>query len=147
MQRVRPTASRHDGGRRRWPPGSLGVAVALLALPVIAVTGAVAATRLSPTMHVWRDNARALHEMVAGHARFDAAAIDRALAVYAADAERIAGRLNTRNAEARDLQTRFVAFRTDARAAQADVAQRVRLAADLDRVFGDCRSCHDKYKD
>ena len=97
-------------------------------------------------MHAWRDDARAVRDMVIGREAFDPVAVGRVMQAYDEDLQRIAATLNTRNADARDLQHRFLTFASDSRAAQADVGERSRLQADLARVFGDCRSCHDKFK-
>jgi cytochrome c556 len=125
----------------RWRNAASTAAVLLMAPAAVLAT-----SRLSGTMHAWRSDARVMNDMMLGRSAFDPAVIDKALQAYAADAQRIAGTLNARTAEGRDFKAHFVTFASDVQAAQADVGQRPRLQAGLARVFGDCRSCHDKYK-
>jgi cytochrome c556 len=122
------------------------IAVSTAAILLMASAGVLATSRLNGTMRAWRSDARMMNDMMLGRSAFDPAIIEKALQAYADDAQRIAGTLDARTAEGRDFKAHFVTFASDVQAAQADVGQRTRLQAGLTRVFGDCRSCHDKYK-
>lgn len=150
MQPASMTTSRHaragtkvarDPRAARRLAGCLSIAALLVAAPATVS----ASLGLRGTMHEWRANARHLYDMAIGRAAFDPAEVDHALHAYDAEAERIAARIDTGSARARDFREHFVTFAADARSTRADAAERPRLAADLRHLFGDCRSCHDKY--
>lgn len=122
---------------------SLALAAAIVATPV-AVT---AASSLRSIMHDWRADARITQDMLLGRRAFDQEMVARVLQTYAEDTRRIEGQLNPRTSDARDFKERLVAFRSDLQAALGDLGQRPRLQADISKVFADCQSCHDKFKD
>jgi hypothetical protein len=122
---------------------SLALAVVLLAVPGTVT----AATALRGTMRAWRSERRNADAMLAGRIAINPVTLAGTLRNYASDAGRIAESVNVNGARAADFRAHFVAFRNDAQTAQTDIGQRSRLEADLRRVFSDCQSCHDKYKD
>ncbi len=119
----------------------LGLAALLAAAPIAVTAG----PGLRGIMHAWRDDARAMHEMLTGGTRFDAAAIRAALQGYVTDAATIESQLGAGTASARDFKHRFVAFEADAQAALGNLGQRPALTASVTRLLADCRSCHDVY--
>ena len=121
---------------------ALALGAMIATMPVVVT----AATNLRGMMRAWRADARIAHDMMIGRTTFDANTIGQALRAYADDAQRLEPQLNERTADARDFKQRFVAFRADAQTALADLGERPRLAADLSRMFADCQSCHDKFK-
>jgi len=119
----------------------LGVALATIPLP------SSASISLRGMMHDWRRQTRTAGDMLRGRAAFDAGAIRAMLTRFADDAGQIAGAINGKTSDARDIKQRFLAFQADARNAINSGSEPRALQSGFTKVMSNCRSCHDLYKD
>jgi cytochrome c556 len=96
-------------------------------------------------MHSWRQTQRVVDAMLRGGAPYDQVLLRQAMAAYIADASHLAGRMNGRTADGRDLQRRFLNFAAAGQQSAADVSQPDVFRTDFSELKAQCAACHAIY--
>ncbi len=122
------------------------IAITLAATLALAAAPVLAAPSLRSVMHSWAGHARTIEFMLNGRTAYNEAAIRAALQDYAAKAGAVAARVNGRTASAQNFKRRLIAFQADAQSALGAVPQRPALKTAASRLFADCQSCHNVFR-
>lgn len=125
---------------------NLSVRITLVILALLTPSVAATSIALRPIMRSWNQAKRQMERMVAGRQPYDAAAIAEAVRLYVADARTVSAHVTRKSAESRDFAVRFERFAQDAEAAGAASATLAAFRPHMQRLMGDCSTCHAVYK-
>ncbi len=119
----------------------------IVASLLVAFVGAAdAAPRLKALMNDWKAQANAADAMLANRAAYNEAGMRRILETFVGDARDLQTRASGTSAAARDVKARFARFELVASAGLDQLGQPDEIKRRVVELRGECRSCHDLYK-
>ena len=133
----------------------------LAALALIATAGVASADALSDRQDIfksWGDDTRPVGAMLKGEASFDLAKVQTALKNYIATAEKLPALFpdNSKTGkteaspkiwdEKAKFEPMFAKLAADAKAASAAITDEASFKANIGKVLGNCKACHDDYR-
>lgn len=135
--------------------------LSLAALALVGVAGVAAADALSDRQAIlksWGDDTRPVGAMLKGEAPFELAKVQTALANYVATAAKLPGMFpdNSKTGkteaspriweEKAKFEPLFAKLEADAKAASAAITDEASFKANIGKVLGNCKGCHDDYR-
>lgn len=136
--------------------------ISLAGLALVALVGAAAADAISDRQTILKgfgDDTRPLGAMLKGEAAFDLAKVKVALAAYTAGAPKLpalfpAGSATGKTEASPKIWTDkakfdglFAKLEGDAKAAAAAITDEASFKANIGKVLGNCKACHDEFRE
>lgn len=137
----------------------------ILSLATLAVVGAMGAAMAADALadrqaifKSWGDDTRPIAGMLKGEAPFELAKVQTALKNYAATAGKLPALFpdNSKTGkteaspkiweEKAKFEPMFAKLEADAKAAQAAIVDEASFKANIGKVLGNCKACHDDYR-
>lgn len=135
--------------------------ISLAGLALVALVGSAAADPISDRQTIlkgWGDDTRPIGGMLKGEVAFDLAKVKTALAAYSVGAPKLPGLFPEGSAtgkteaspkiwtEKAKFDGLFAKLDTDAKAAAAAITDEASFKANIGKVLGNCKACHDDYR-